>query len=46
MQNWQSDDQKLREDMGTAGKKKFEEEFTLSKFEERMGEILSMGWYI
>lgn len=39
-------DQKLREDMGAAGKKKFVEEFTLSKFEERMGEILSMGWYI
>lgn len=39
-------DKKLREVMGAAGKIKFEEEFTLSKFEERMGEILSMGWYI
>lgn len=26
--------------MGAAGKVKFEEEFTLSKFEERMGKIL------
>lgn len=33
-------DKKLREVMGTAGKIKFEEEFTLSKFEERMGDIL------
>lgn len=33
-------DKKLREDMGNAGKKKFEEEFTLSKFEERMRGIL------
>lgn len=33
-------DKKRREDMGVAGKMKFEEEFTLSKFEERMGEIL------
>lgn len=29
--------------MGTAGKMKFEEEFTLSKFEERMGEILGQS---
>lgn len=40
MQIWLSDDKKLREDMGTAGKIKFEEEFTLSKFEERMAGIL------
>lgn len=33
-------DKKLRESMGAAGKIKFEQEFTLRKFEERMGEIL------
>lgn len=33
-------DKKLRTDMGRAGKEKFEQEFTLSKFEERMLEIL------
>lgn len=33
-------DKKLREDMGTAGKMKFEQEFTLRKFEERIGEML------
>lgn len=43
MQIWQANDKKLREAMGTAGKIKFEEEFTLSKFEERMGDILSLG---
>lgn len=41
MQIWLSDDKKLREDMGKAGKIRFEKEFTLSKFEERMGDILS-----
>lgn len=35
-------DRELREDMGRAGKKKFEQEFTLSKFEERMLKILQM----
>ncbi len=34
-------DRELREDMGIVGKEKFEQEFTLSKFEERIGYILS-----
>lgn len=34
-------DKKLRENMGKAGRIKFEEEFTLSKFEERMVDVLS-----
>lgn len=34
-------DKKLREGMGIAGKEKFEQKFTLSKFEERIGYILS-----
>ncbi len=34
-------DWELREDMGIVGKEKFEQEFTLSKFEERIGYILS-----
>lgn len=29
-------DRELREDMGIVGKEKFEQEFTLSKFEERV----------
>lgn len=35
-------DMKLRKDMGVAGRVKFEEEFTLGKFEERMREFLMM----
>lgn len=32
----------LRKEMGAAGRLKFEREFTLRKFEERMAEILSL----
>lgn len=32
----------LRKEMGTTGRLKFEREFTLHKFEERMAEILSL----
>lgn len=35
-------DKKLRMDMGIVGKEKFEQKFTLSKFEERMLKILQM----
>jgi glycosyltransferase involved in cell wall biosynthesis len=32
----------LRKKMGEAGRKKYEEEFTLERFEERMVEILNL----